>query len=110
MALEEAARAVIAEGRCEVLVVSLGADGALLATRGCVPAFSGGSGFRLSAALGQGDSMLAGMLVALAREFGSLPRRCASASRRGRPALLRPGTDLCRREDTERLYHELGPA
>jgi len=28
----------------------------------------------------------------------------------GSAALLRPGTELCRREDTKRLYRELAPA
>ena len=42
--LEKAARAVISDGRCEVLVVSLGADGALLATADRVPAVRGGAG------------------------------------------------------------------
>ncbi len=104
-ALEEAARGVIAEGRCEVLVVSLGADGALLAT--------GDECRRLPAArvaaigsVGAGDSMLAGMLVALTRgwELAEAVRFGVAA---GSAALLRPGTELCRREDAERLYRKL---
>ena len=107
-ALEQAARAVIVEGRCEILVVSLGADGALLATRDmcrrlpAAPVAAIGS-------IGAGDSMLAGMLVALARgwELAEAVRFGVAA---GSAALLRPGTELCRREDTERLYRELAPA
>ena len=108
VALEEAARAVIAEGRCEVLVVSLGADGALLATRDACRRFPAA---RVSAigSVGAGDSMLAGMLVALARDW-ELAEAVRFGIAAGSAALLRPGTDLCRREDTERLYRELGPA
>jgi 6-phosphofructokinase 2 len=104
-ALETAARAVIAEGRCAVLVVSLGADGALHATaQGCrhFPAP------RVTAvgSVGAGDSMLAGILTALARgwELAEAVRFGVAA---GSAALLRPGTELCRRDDTERLYREL---
>ena len=108
VALEEAARAVIAEGRCEVLVVSLGADGALLATRDACRRFPAA---RVSAigSVGAGDSMLAGMLVALARDW-ELAEAVRFGIAAGSAASLRPGTDLCRREDTERLYRELGPA
>jgi 6-phosphofructokinase 2 len=108
VALEEAARAVIAEGRCEVLVVSLGADGALLATtEGCrrFPAAS----VEAVGSIGAGDSMLAGILVALARSW-DLVEAVRFGIAAGSAALLRPGTELCRREDAERLYRELGPA
>jgi 6-phosphofructokinase 2 len=106
-ALEEAARAVIAEGRCAVLVVSLGAEGALLATAdGCRRFLAA----RVAAvgSVGAGDSMLAGLLVALTRgrELVEAVRFGIAA---GSAALLRPGTELCRREDTERLYRELAP-
>ena len=107
-ALEEAARAVIAEERCEVLVVSLGVDGALLATKeGCrrFPAARVAS----VGSVGAGDSMLAGMLVALARGW-ALAEAVRFGIAAGSAALLRPGTELCRREDAERLYRELGPA
>ena len=106
--LEQAARAVIADGRCEVLVVSLGAEGALLATaEGCrrfaaVPVEAAGS-------VGAGDSMLAGILVALTRGW-DLADAVRYGIAAGSAALLRPGTELCRREDVERLYREPGAA
>ena len=53
--------------------------------------------------------MLAGMLVALARDW-ELAEAVRFGIAAGSAASLRPGTDLCRREDTERLYRELGPA
>ena len=104
-ALEEAARGVIAEGRCEVLVVSLGADGALLATGDECRRFPAAPVAAIGS-VGAGDSMLAGMLVALTRgwELAEAVRFGVAA---GSAALLRPGTELCRREDTERLYRKL---
>jgi len=107
-AAEEAARAVIAEGRCEVLVVSLGADGALLATAEGCRRFSPVE-VEAQSTIGAGDSMLAGILVSLVRDWPLLDAvRFGMAS--GAAALLRPGTELCRREDTERLYRQLGTA
>ena len=99
---EAAARAVIAEGRSEIVVVSLGAQGALVA--------SGGESERLPAVstpakstVGAGDSMLAGIVLGLCR---GLPLRDAVrfGIAAGTAALLGPGTQLCRREDVERLY------
>jgi 6-phosphofructokinase 2 len=107
-AQEEAARAVIAAGRCEVLVVSLGADGALLATADGCRRFSPVE-VAAQSTIGAGDSMLAGILVSLARGWPLLDAvRFGMAS--GAAALLRPGTELCRRDDTERLYREASQA
>ena len=104
-AQDSAARAIVAEGRCEVLAVSLGADGALLATgKGC-RRFPAARVAALSS-IGAGDSMLAGMLVALVRGW-PLADALRFGIAAGAAALLRPGTELCRRDDTERLYREL---
>jgi 6-phosphofructokinase 2 len=102
-----AARAVIATGRCKVLVVSLGAAGALLATeQGCrrFPA----AAVTPVGSIGAGDSMLAGILVALVRGW-TMADAVRFGIAAGGAALLRPGTELCRREDAERLYRELAP-
>jgi 6-phosphofructokinase 2 len=107
-AQEEAAEAVVAEGRCAVMVVSLGADGALLATREGVRRLPAVPVAALSS-IGAGDSMLAGILVALARGRPLLDAvRFGMAA--GAAALLRPGTELCRREDAERLYRATAEA
>jgi 6-phosphofructokinase 2 len=107
-AQEEAAAAVVAEGRCAVLVVSLGAEGALLATREAVRRLPAAPVAALSS-IGAGDSMLAGILVARVRGRPLLEAvRFGMAA--GAAALLRPGTELCRREDAERLYQAMPPA
>jgi 6-phosphofructokinase 2 len=105
VAQDSAARAIVAEGRCEVLVVSLGAEGALLATKEGSWRFPAARVAALSS-IGAGDSMLAGMLVSLARRW-PLQDALRFGIAAGAAALLRPGTELCRREDTERLYGEL---
>lgn len=97
-----AAQELIAEGRSEVVVVSLGAKGALLVTAEGheklapieVPTKS---------AVGAGDSMVGAMTFGLARgmELGQAVRLGMAA---GAATLMTPGTELCRREDVERLY------
>lgn len=100
-----AARAVVAGGRCEALAVSLGAEGALLATAEGCRRFAAPAVAALSS-IGAGDSMLAGILVALGRGQ-PLAEAVRFGVAAGAAALLRHGTGLCRREDAERLYREL---
>jgi 6-phosphofructokinase 2 len=103
-ALEEAARALLAKGGVETLAVTLGHEGALLA--------HGGETLRLPAlpveaksAVGAGDSFMAAMALALVR--GESPRKAFLwGMAAGTAAVLTPGTDLCRREDVERLHRE----
>jgi 6-phosphofructokinase 2 len=95
---------VIKQGRCEILVLSLGAQGALLATaEGCerfaaIPVDA-------RSTVGAGDSMLAGIVLGLSR---GLPLRDSVhfGMAAGAAALLGSGTPLCRRNDVERLYAE----
>jgi len=104
-AQERAAQAVVAEGRCEVLVVSLGGEGALLATRSGCQRFPAVRVSVLSS-VGAGDSMLAGFLVALVRGW-ALAEAVKYGIAAGSAAVLRPGTELCRRDDTDRLFGEI---
>lgn len=99
---ERAARELIEQGRCEIAVVSLGARGAILASRDGVerlPAIS----VTAKSAVGAGDSMLAGILVGLVRG-SSLREAVRFGIAAGTAALLAAGTQLCRRDDVERLY------
>jgi 6-phosphofructokinase 2 len=102
---EAAARALIEEGRIEVVTVSLGADGALLVSSDDV--------FRLKApdvkpksAVGAGDSFVGAMVLGIAQ---GRPLRDAFtlAVATGTATVLTMGTELCRREDVERIYCEL---
>jgi 6-phosphofructokinase 2 len=102
---ETAARRLVEEGRAEIVTVSLGADGALLATKdGC---------FRLRApkitpksAVGAGDSFVAGMTLGLAQ--GRAPKDAFTlAVATGTATVLTMGTELCRREDVMRIYRQI---
>ena len=98
----KAARKVIERGCAEILVVSLGAEGALLATREEIRPFPVIPVPALSS-VGAGDSMLAGIVLSLTRGW-TLPDAVRFGMAAGTAALLRPGTELCRREDADRLY------
>jgi len=100
-----AARDLIEGGQAQVVVVSMGAGGALLVTE------ETGEHLRtptvpIRSRLGAGDSMVAGIVLGLAR--GKTVRdavRFGMAA--GAAAVMTPGTELCRRGDTERLYERL---
>lgn len=106
-ALPELARAFLEKEHAEVLVVSLGADGALLTTRqGQFQAAP--PPVETHSSVGAGDSFVGGMTLGLAR--GLAPEeafRWGIAS--GTAALLSQGTGLCRRADTERLFPMVQP-
>jgi 6-phosphofructokinase 2 len=107
-ALIRAAGAAIERGWCEVLVLSLGAGGALWRTatgweRLAAPTV------RVRSSVGAGDSMVGGIVLALAqgRPLGEAVRFGVAA---GAAAVMNPGTELCRREDAERLYNRVTEA
>jgi 6-phosphofructokinase 2 len=102
---EAAARGLIADGKVEVVAVSLGAEGALLVTADDF--------FRLQApevkprsAVGAGDSFVGAMTLGIA-QGRSLRDAFTLAVATGTATVLTMGTELCRREDAERIYREL---
>ena len=98
----DAARGLIEDGRAEVVVVSLAAQGALVASAGgysWLPAVPvpPGSG------VGAGDALVAGIVVALERGW-PLADAIDFGMAAGAAMLLSPGTQVCRRVDVERLF------
>lgn len=100
--IEAAARKLVDEQRCRAVVVSMGAGGALLVsaeeslrvTPPTVP---------IRSRVGAGDSMVAGLVLALARGRG-LGKAVRYGVAAGAAAVMTPGTELCRGEDVERLF------
>lgn len=101
---EAALRTLIGQGAAEVIVLSRGAAGAMLATREGVEAFSAFDVPVLSA-VGAGDSMVGAIVAALARgwDLRSAVRYGLAA---GSATIMRPGTELCLAADVERLFRE----
>lgn len=102
---EAAAKRIVASGGAEVVVVSLGAAGVLFVTQaGCERLRSPTVPVRSK--VGAGDSMVAGITLALARDY-SLRDAVRFGIAAGAAAVMTPGTELCRREDAERLFKEI---
>jgi 6-phosphofructokinase 2 len=102
---EEAARQLVARGHAEIVTVSLGADGALLATTaGCRRLRA--PRIKPRSAVGAGDSFVGAMTLGLAQ--GRTPEDAfALAVATGTATVLTMGTELCRREDVERIYRQI---
>jgi 6-phosphofructokinase 2 len=105
LSLEQAARQLARSGAAELVAVSLGAEGALLATpKGLcrVPA----PAVEVRSAVGAGDSFVAAMTLALQRG-ATAEEAFVYGMAAGTAAVLTPGTELCRRVDVERLQGSL---
>ena len=102
---EELLRRLVAEGRAEIVVASLGAAGALFAWQGNVSRVRAPS-VNIKSKVGAGDSMVAGMVTALSRGW-DVPDAVRFGVAAGAAAVMTPGSELCSREDTERLYREI---
>lgn len=95
-------RELIANGSCEVMIVSMGAAGAMLIT-GDIAAKIVPPAVNRKSTVGAGDSMLAGMIYSLSAGK-SLLQSAQYAVACGTAATLNPGTALCQKEDAERLF------
>lgn len=99
---EEAAMDIINQGKIEILVVSLGASGAMMASKEGIHHVSAPSVSKKST-VGAGDSMVAGMVLSLAKGC-SLMETLRFGVASGTAATMNPGTELCRREDVDTLF------
>jgi 6-phosphofructokinase 2 len=99
--VDDVARDIIAKGACEVVVVSLGGNGAMLVTKEKIVHAIPPVVKRLST-VGAGDSMVAGMVLALSQNK-PLEEVLRFGVACGTAATINPGTELCKKEDVERL-------
>lgn len=98
----EAARAFIDDHELEVLLVSLGGGGALLVSADLTERLHAPT-VKIRSKVGAGDSMVGGLAFALDRGL-PLSDAAKMAVAAGAAAVMTEGTDLCHREDVERLY------
>lgn len=103
--LEGAARAIVSAGKAQGVVLSLGAGGALLATASGARRFPAPT-VQVASRIGAGDSMVAGIVSALARGL-TVEEAVLFGVAAGSAAVMNPGAELCRREDVERIHAEL---
>ena len=103
--IEAEAMEMVQKGWCEVLVISLGSAGALLVSA------EGSEHIRpptvpIISKVGAGDSMVAGLVLRLA-QGAPLREAVYFGVAAGAAAVMTPGSELCRREDAERLYAKI---
>jgi 6-phosphofructokinase 2 len=102
---EALAREVVTSGRAEVVALTLGRSGAVLANHNGTLRLASPK-VETRSAVGAGDSFVGAMVWALAHGR-PLPDAFAHGIAAGAASAITPGTELCRREDVERLYEEV---
>ena len=101
----DAALRLVRDGAAEAIAASLGAEGVILATADGTETIRAPD-VPIQSKVGAGDSMVGGIAAMLARgESVSAAVRYGVAA--GTAAVMTPGTDLCRRDDVERLFAEM---
>ena len=103
--IADAARAIIARGEAEIVAVSMGHQGALLASASGtlrLPAIP----VEARSSVGAGDSFLAAMVHALVQAW-PIEDALRLGISAGAAAVLTPGSNLARTDDIQRLYLKL---
>ncbi len=103
--IEKMAEKIVHNNWSKVVVVSLGAAGALIVTRE-ESRYIRPPAVPINSKVGAGDSMVAGIVLALSRGKTIHDAACFGVAA-GTAAVITPGTELCRRKDTERLFKEI---
>jgi 6-phosphofructokinase 2 len=103
--IKDMAEKIVQSNSSEVVVVSLGAAGALMVTKE-ESRYIRPSAVPIKSKVGAGDSMVAGIVLALSRGK-TIQDSVSFGVAAGTAAVMTPGTELCRREDTERLFKEM---
>jgi 6-phosphofructokinase 2 len=106
--LKAAAQKIINEGKIKVIIISLGAAGVILITKNNCENFRSPT-VPIKSKVGAGDSMTAGIVYYLSNE-NRLEDAVKFGVAAGAAAVMTPGTELCTKEDTERLYNKIDQA
>jgi 6-phosphofructokinase 2 len=96
---------MVQNNRCEIIVISMGASGTSLITREDCKHLNSPI-VPIRSRIGAGDCMVAGITLKLAMGE-SLDKAIKYGVAAGVAAVITPGTELCRKEDVERLYKNM---
>ncbi|MDN3678054.1 1-phosphofructokinase family hexose kinase [Flavobacterium paronense] len=99
---KEKAIELVQSKKCEIVVVSLGADGALVVTKDFAEHFPAPKVKKIST-VGAGDSMVAGIVLKLSKGK-SIQEAIKYGLASGSATTMNPGGVLCTKEDADRLY------
>ncbi len=103
--IEAEAIKMVRRGWCEILVISLGSAGALMVSEDVIERIRQPT-VPIVSKVGAGDSMVAGIVLSLSQDK-TLRDSVLFGVVTGAAAVMTPGTELCRREDAERLYEKM---
>ncbi|MFP4024036.1 MAG: 1-phosphofructokinase family hexose kinase [Thiohalospira sp.] len=105
---EKAANEILEKGQANVIVLSLGAKGAMLAQIGHIIEYITPPTMPIVSPVGAGDSMVAGIITGFIKGFWPTEAiRYGVAA--GTAAAMQPGSELCTKEDTDRIWKWLKP-
>jgi 6-phosphofructokinase 2 len=99
--IKQVSKQIIDKGQCEVVVVSMGAEGAMLVTKDITEIIKPPEVKRKST-VGAGDSMVAGIVFCLSQNkniFEAVQYGVAC----GTAATMNSGSELCKKEDVDKL-------
>jgi 6-phosphofructokinase 2 len=102
---EKAAKELIETKNCEIIVVSLGKEGAILVTKDKCYTVKPPK-LEVKSTVGAGDSMVAGIVFSLS-QGKSLKASLQYGVACGTAATMNSGTELCKKDDVEKLYKVL---
>ena len=100
--IEAAAKEIIAEGKCEVVVISMGEQGALFVTSDLIKKIKPPAVIKKST-VGAGDSMLVGIVYYLSKQK-DITEAVKYGVACGTAATMNTGTELCNLKDVEKIY------
>lgn len=103
--IADVAKQLVKENKCEVVVVSMGKDGALLVAKNILLEVTPPI-VEIKSTVGAGDSMVAGIIFSLSKGE-SLETAVQFGVACGTAATMNAGTGLCKREDVQRLFSQI---
>jgi 6-phosphofructokinase 2 len=96
---------LVKSGKSEIIVLSLGAAGALMVSKEGTERVRAPT-VPIVSKVGAGDSTVGGIVLGLARGM-SIKQAVFFGVAAGSATVMTPGSQLCRREDVERLYNNI---
>lgn len=103
--IEKAAKELILKNNCEIIVISLGKDGAMLVTKNETHTVKPPK-VDVKSTVGAGDSMVAGLIYSLSKN-NNLKNSLMFGIACGTAATMNKGTELCKISDVEKIYNTL---
>ena len=108
MEYEQAALDILEKKSCDILVLSLGAKGAMMARQSDIIEYITPPTMPVVSPVGAGDSMVAGIVLGFSN--GLWPAEAVRYGvAAGTAAAMTPGSELCRKEDTDKINEWLSP-